>query len=425
MQRVVVTGLGCVSPLGCGAERVWRRLIEGRSGLRPLPEEVAHDLPVGVAGLVPSVQDDAEAGFAPEVSIAAKDLKKMDRFIQFAMVAADEALADAGWAPTEARARERTATIVASGVGGFPAMAEATRTVETRGPRRLSPFTVPSFLANLAAGQISIKHSLRGPLGCPVTACAASVQAIGDAMRMIRSGEADVVLAGGAEACIDRVSLAGFAAARTLSTGFAATPEKASRPFDRDRDGFVMGEGAAMLVVERLDHALARGARPIVELIGYGTTADAFHMTAGPEDGEGALRAMRLALEMAGVAAAEVGYVNAHATSTPVGDASELAALRRLFGVGAGPAISSTKSATGHLLGAAGALAAVFSTLALRDGLLPPTLNLDDPDPAAQGLDLIGPEARRAAVDVALSNGFGFGGVNAAILLRRWRGAPV
>jgi 3-oxoacyl-[acyl-carrier-protein] synthase II len=425
MQRVVVTGLGCVSPLGCGAERVWRRLIEGRSGLRRLPEEVAHDLPVGVAGLVPSVQDDAEAGFAPEVSIAAKDLKKMDRFIQFAMVAADEALADAGWAPTEARARERTATIVASGVGGFPAMAEATRTVETRGPRRLSPFTVPSFLANLAAGQISIKHSLRGPLGCPVTACAASVQAIGDAMRMIRSGEADVVLAGGAEACIDRVSLAGFAAARTLSTGFAATPEKASRPFDRDRDGFVMGEGAAMLVVERLDHALARGARPIVELIGYGTTADAFHMTAGPEDGEGALRAMRLALEMAGVAAAEVGYVNAHATSTPVGDASELAALRRLFGVGAGPAISSTKSATGHLLGAAGALAAVFSTLALRDGLLPPTLNLDDPDPAAEGLDLIGREARRASVDVALSNGFGFGGVNAAILLRRWRGAPV
>ena len=423
MQRIVVTGLGCVSPLGCGVERVWRRLIEGCSGLRRLPDETARDLPVRVAGLVPTRAEDAAGGFFPEASIAAKDLKKMDRFIQFAMVAADEALADAGWAPTDARRRERTATIVASGVGGFPAMAEATRIVETKGARRLSPFTVPSFLANLAAGQISIKHGLRGPLGCPVTACAASVQAIGDAMRLIRSGEADIVLAGGAEACIDRVSLAGFAAARTLSTAFEATPERASRPFDRDRDGFVMGEGAAMLVVERLDHALARGARPIVELIGYGTTADAYHMTSGPEDGEGALRAMRLALEMAGVDAQDVGYVNAHATSTPVGDAGELAALRRLFGGGSGGAISSTKSATGHLLGAAGALEAIFSALALRDGVLPPTLNLENPDAAATGLDLIGPTARQTAVDVALSNGFGFGGVNAALVLRRWQAA--
>ena len=420
MQRIVVTGLGCVSPLGCGVERVWRRLIEGRSGLRRLPDETARDLPVSVAGLVPAREEDAEGGFAPEPSIVAKDLKKMDRFIQFAMVAADEALSAAGWAPTDARRRERTATIVASGVGGFPAMAEATRMVETKGARRLSPFTIPSFLANLAAGQISIKHGLRGPLGCPVTACAASVQAIGDAMRLIRAGEADVVLAGGAEACVDRVSLAGFAAARTLSTGFSAAPEKASRPFDRDRDGFVMGEGAAMLVVERLDHALARGARPIVELIGYGTTADAYHMTSGPEDGEGALRAMRLALAMAGVDAQEIGYVNAHATSTPVGDASELAALRSLFGVGPGAAISSTKSATGHLLGAAGALEAAFSALALRDGVLPPTLNLENPDAAADGLDLIGPTARHGEIDVAMSNGFGFGGVNAAILLRRW-----
>ncbi|MBV8664669.1 MAG: beta-ketoacyl-ACP synthase, partial [Hyphomicrobiales bacterium] len=376
MQRIVVTGLGCVSPLGCGVERVWRRLIEGRSGLRRLTDEDAHDLPVKVAALVPTPVEDAEGGFVPEASIAAKDLKKMDRFIQLAMVAADEALVAAGWAPADARQRGRTATIVASGVGGFPAMVEATRVVDTKGPRRLSPFTIPSFLANLAAGQISIKHGLRGPLGCPVTACAASVQAIGDAMRLIRAGEADVVLAGGAEACIDRVSLASFAAARTLSPALAATPQKASRPFDRDRDGFVMGEGAAMLVVESLDHALARGARPIVELIGYGTSADAYHMTAGPEDGEGALRAMRLALDMAGLDPHEIGYVNAHATSTPVGDASELAALRRLFGAGSGVAISSTKSATGHLLGAAGALEAAFSALALRDGVLPPTLNL-------------------------------------------------
>jgi 3-oxoacyl-[acyl-carrier-protein] synthase II len=420
MKRIVVTGLGCVSPLGCGIERVWRRLIEGRSGVRRLPDELVADLTVKIAGVVPSRGDDPEGGFDPLVSIAHKDLKKMDRFIQLAMVAADEALAHATWAPSEPRQRERTATIIASGVGGFPAMTEATRIVDNKGPQRLSPFTVPSFLANLAAGQISIKHGLRGPLGCPVTACAASVQAIGDAARLIRSGEADIALAGGAEACIDRVSLAGFAAARTLSTAFAGGPERASRPFDKARDGFVMGEGAAMLVIETLDHALARGARPIAELIGYGTTADAYHMTSGPEDGGGALRAMRLALEAADVKPSEIGYVNAHATSTPVGDVGELAALRALFGAEVGPPISSTKSATGHLLGAAGALEAIFSILALRDSVLPPTLNLENPDDAAAGLDLIGPEARRTPIDIALSNGFGFGGVNAAVLLRRW-----
>ncbi|MCR4469570.1 beta-ketoacyl-ACP synthase II [Burkholderia sp. SCN-KJ] len=418
--RVVVTGIGIVSPLGCGKELVWQRLIGGGSGLRRLGDDIVGELPAKVGGTVQGKADDPDGGFDPELSVPNKELRKMDRFIQMAMVAADEALAEAGWAPQAEHQRERTATVVASGIGGFPGLAEAVRIGETRGVRRLSPFTIPFFLSNLAAGQISIKHQFRGPLGCPVTACAASVQAIGDAMRMIRTGEADVVLAGGAEAAFDKVSLGGFAAARALSTGFGDQPIRASRPFDRDRDGFVMGEGAAMLVVESLDHALARGARPIAEIIGYGTTADAYHMTAGPDDGSGAMRAMKLALAMGEIAPEQVDYVNAHATSTPVGDAGEIEALKTVFGVGAGPAISSTKSATGHLLGAAGAIEAAFSILALRDGVLPGTLNLENPDEAAAGLDLIGPSARRVPVEIALSNGFGFGGVNASVLFKRY-----
>ena len=420
MRRVVVTGLGIVSPLGCGTELVWQRLIDGRSGLRVLGDEIVGDLPVKVGGTVQDRTADPEGGFAPEISIPSKELKKMDRFIQMAMVAAEEALADAGWAPQTDHQCERTATIIASGIGGFLGLANAVRIGESPGVRRLSPFTIPSFLANLAAGQVSIKHRFRGPLGCPVTACAASVQAIGDAMRLIRGGEADIVLAGGAEAAFDKVSLGGFSAARALSTGFNEQPVRASRPFDRDRDGFVMGEGAAMLVVEALDHAIARGAIPIAEIIGYGTTADAYHMTAGPDDGNGAMRAMRLALAMAGIAPERVDYVNAHATSTPVGDAGEIAALKTIFGTSTGPAISSTKSATGHLLGAAGAIEAAFSVLALRDGVLPGTLNLEHLDDSAIGLDLIGPSARRAPIEIALSNGFGFGGVNASVLFQRF-----
>jgi 3-oxoacyl-[acyl-carrier-protein] synthase II len=420
MRRVVVTGLGIVSPLGCGTELVWRRLIDGRSGLRPLGEEIAGDLPARVGGTVQERSADPEGGFDPEISAPGKELKKMDRFIQMAMVAADEALAGAGWAPQTEHQRERTATVIASGIGGFLGQAHAVRTGETRGVRRLSPFTIPSFLANMAAGQISIKHRFRGPIGCPVTACAASVQAIGDAMRLIRAGEADIALAGGAEAAFDKVSLGSFSAARALSTGFNDQPTRASRPFDRDRDGFVMGEGAAMLVVEALDHAVARGASPIAEIIGYGTTADAYHMTAGPDDGAGAMRAMKLALAMGGIAPDRVDYVNAHATSTPVGDSGEIEAFKTVFGTRNGPAISSTKSATGHMLGAAGAIEAAFSILALRDGVLPGTLNLEHPDESAMGLDLIGPSARRAPIEIALSNGFGFGGVNASVLLQRF-----
>ncbi len=416
---IVVTGLGVVSPLGCGAELAWKRLLAGQSGLRRLPDETVDEVPCKVGGVVPSIAEDPEGGFDPDRTIATRDQRRMDRFIQFAVAAADEALKAANWPPEDAEARERTATVIASGVGGFPAMIEATRITDTRGPRKLSPFTVPSFLVNLAAGQISIRHGLKGPLGAPVTACAASVQAIGDAARLIASGEADVAVAGGAEACIDRVSLGAFAAARALSTSFNDTPQEASRPYDVDRDGFVMGEGAAVLVLERADHARARGAPILAELLGYGTSADAYHMTAGPEDGEGALRAMRVALKQAGLSPADIAHLNAHATSTPVGDVGEMAAIASLFGRGAGPAISATKSATGHLLGAAGALEAVFTILALRDQIAPPTLNLTTPDPRAEGLDLVGPAARQVAMRYALSNGFGFGGVNASVVFGR------
>jgi 3-oxoacyl-[acyl-carrier-protein] synthase II len=417
--RIVVTGLGVVSPLGADVDRTWSRLIAGQSGIRRLADDIVPDVDCKVAGVVADIANDPN-GFDPGKAVAPKDRKKMDRFIQFAVEAARQALAQANWQPADDSARERTATVIGSGIGGFLTITDAVRTVDSRGAKKLSPFTVPAFLVNLAAGNVSIMFGLKGPLGAPVTACAAGVQAIGDAMRLIRNGEADVALCGGAEACINRVALGAFAAARALSTGFNDTPEKASRPFDQARDGFVMGEGAGMLVIETEEHALQRGAVPICELVGYGTSADAYHLTAGPPDGDGALRAMRRALAMAGVAPDEIGYLNAHATSTPVGDGGEISAMRTLFGNANGPGISSTKSATGHLLGAAGGLEAVFSVLALRDGVLPPTLNLTNPDPEAEGLDLIGPEARRAQVEYVLSNGFGFGGVNACIVLKRW-----
>jgi 3-oxoacyl-[acyl-carrier-protein] synthase II len=420
MRRIVVTGMGAVSPLGCGVEAIWSRLISGRSGLRALPASIGADLTARVAGIVPDKAEDSEAGFDPDVAVARKDQRKMDRFILFAMTAAAEAIAQAGWTPEDAPSRERTATVIASGIGGFPAIVEAVRTTDHRGIRRLSPFTVPSFLVNLAAGHISIRYGYQGPLGAPVTACAASVQAIGDAARLIQAGEADIAICGGTEACIDLVSLGGFAAARALSTSFNDTPTRASRPFDRDRDGFVMGEGAGILVIEDLQHALARGAKPLVELVGYGTSADAYHMTSGPEDGTGARRAMQLALRQAGLAPGDVQHLNAHSTSTPVGDRGELAAIKAVFGSDRRIAVSATKSATGHLLGAAGGLEAIFTALALRDQVAPPTLNLENPDPLAEGIDLVRGEARPMPMTHAISNGFGFGGVNASLVLRRW-----
>ncbi|MBU2710012.1 beta-ketoacyl-ACP synthase II [Zooshikella harenae] len=420
MQRIVVTGMGLVSPLGCGVETSWSRLLQGKSGVSYLPGDMVNDLPVKVAGVVPDITEDSIAGFNPDLVASPKEQRKMDRFILFGLAAAQEALSMAGWEPLTSQEKERTATVIASGVGGFPAIAGAVRTVDHRGPKRLSPFTIPSFLSNLAAGHITIKYGFTGPIGTPVTACAAGVQAVGDAARMIAMNEADIAICGGTEACIDKVSLAGFAAARALSTSFNDTPERASRPFDKLRDGFVMGEGAGMLVIEDLDHALARGAKPIAELVGYGTTADAYHMTAGPEDGRGAARAMKLALSQAGLKPEQIQHINAHATSTPVGDKGEIEAIKSVFGNNRQVAVSATKSSTGHLLGAAGGLEAIYTILALRNQTAPATLNLEDPDSAAAGIDLVSCSSRAMQIEYAMSNGFGFGGVNASVVFRHW-----
>ncbi|MFJ3049943.1 beta-ketoacyl-ACP synthase II [Pseudomonas nitroreducens] len=419
-KRIVVTGMGAVTPLGCGVELVWDRLLSGKSGIRELPESLVGDLLVRIGGQVPGLEEDPQGGFDPDRVLTPKEQRQVDRFILLALAAAAEALAQAGWLPDAREKQERSATIIGTGTGGFPAIAEGVRLSDTKGPRRLSPFIVPSFLCNLAAGQVSIRHRLRGPLGAPVTACAAGVQAIGDAARMIRAGEADLALCGGAEAALHRVSLAGFVAARALSSGFNANPTCASRPFDGARDGFVMSEGAGLLVIEELEHALARGATPLAELVGYGTSADAHHITSGPEDGDGAQRAMRNALQQAGITPERVGHLNAHATSTPIGDKAELAAIKAVFQGVASPIISATKSSTGHLLGAAGGIEAIFSILALRDQLAPATLNLDNVDPLADGLNIATRAPRALDTEYALSNGFGFGGVNASVLFRRW-----
>ena len=419
-RRIVVTGMGLVSPLGCGIEHVWQRLLDGQSGLRKLPEEMIAALPAKIGGVVPAKEEDAKAGFDPDMLVAPKEQRKMDRFIQFALAAAEEAIIQAGWINLTESERERTATIIASGIGGFPAITNAVRTTDQRGVNRLSPFTIPSFLVNMAAGHVSIRHGYKGPLGAPVTACAASVQAIGDAARLIKAGEADIAICGGAEACIDLVSLGGFAAARALSTSFNDRPEAASRPFDKDRDGFVMGEGAGMVVIEDLQHAIARGAKPLAEIVGYGTSADAHHITSGPEDGSGARRAMQAAIKQAGISPSDIQHLNAHATSTPVGDRGELEAIKSLFGQEMAIAVTSTKSATGHLLGAAGGVEAIFSILALRDQTAPATLNLDNIDSAAAGVDIVRGSSRRMSMEHVLSNGFGFGGVNASILFRHF-----
>lgn len=416
---IVITGMGIVSPLGCGVKPVWAKLIAGRSGIRLINRFDTEQLPVQIAGQVPSIEEDAVAGFDPERVIEKKERKKLDLFTLYALAAAQEALAHAGWLPETEAERLATATIVATGVGGFPTITEAQNTLMTRGYKRLSPFTVPAFLANLAAGNVSIKYGLKGPIGCPVTACAAGIQAIGDGMRMIRSGEADVALVGGAEACIDPLALAGFNALKALSTE-NEFPERASRPFDRDRNGFVMGEGAGLMVIETLEHAKARGATPLAVLSGYGTSADAYHITSGPEDGSGAAAAIRAALRMANLEPGDISYVNAHATSTLVGDNAELASLRNVFGAGL-PSIpiSSTKSATGHLLGAAGGIEAIFSAMVAIHDVLPPTLNLENPDVPAQDLDFVPKTARDHAVQHVLCNGFGFGGVNAALIVSK------
>jgi len=418
-ERIVITGMGLVSPLGLGVTAVWDRLIRGESGIRTLPMTLSEGLNTHIAGQVP-IYTEQDNGLNESDYLSPKDRKRVDLFTLFALAAADEALAQAKWQPTSEVDKEATATIIATGIGGLPTITHAQSVLTNQGARRLSPFTVPAFLANLAAGNVSIKYGFKGPLGTPVTACAAGVQAIGDAMRLLRTGEAKVALAGGTEACIDPLSLAGFGALKALSTR-NGDPTKASRPFDKDREGFVMGEGAGLVVLETLEHALARGATPLVEIVGYGTSADAYHLTSGPENGEGAARAMQTALTMAGITADKIGYVNAHATSTPVGDRGEINALRRVFGENVTDvAISSTKSATGHLLGAAGGVEAIFSAQALRTGMLPPTLNLHEPEESMADLDLIPLVSREKNVEYVLCNGFGFGGVNAALILKRY-----
>ncbi|MDI1299395.1 beta-ketoacyl-ACP synthase II [Methylotenera sp.] len=421
MKRIVVTGMGAVSPLGTGVDLAWKHLLEGKSGISTLPDALAIGSPVTIAGWVKSSEEDPVFGVDLLKTISPKELRRIDRFIQFALIASEEAINQAGWKPQNTLQSERTATIIASGIGGFPAIANAVRKTEQEGVERLSPFTIPSFLVNLAAGQVALKYQFKGPLGAPVTACAAGVQAIGDAARLIQSGEADIVICGGAEACIDKVSLGGFAAAKALSTNYLNSPELASRPFDVNRDGFVMGEGAGILVIESYEHAMARGATPLAELVGYGTTSDAYHITSSPEDGSGAARAMSIALNQAGLNPDAINHINAHATSTPVGDAGELAAIKRVFGTHQSkPAISATKSSTGHLLGAAGGLEAIFTIKAIQTQCCPPTINLDQADERADGLKIVGKNPLPQKIEYALSNGFGFGGVNASVIFKRF-----
>ena len=421
MRRVAVTGLGMVTPLGCGVDATWSRLIAGESGARKIEDFDVSDLAARIACRIPR-GDGSDGTYNPDQWMEPKEQRKVDEFITFAVAAADQALADAGWHPKEHSDQIRTGVLVGSGIGGLQGIEETSLTMHEKGPRRISPFFIPGRLINLASGHISIKHGLKGPNHAVVTACSTGAHAIGDAARMVALGDADVMVAGGTESPICRLALAGFAACRALSTNFNDNPQAASRPYDKDRDGFVMGEGAGIVVVEELEHARARGARIYGEVIGYGLSGDAYHITAPAEDGDGAQRCMEAAVRRAGIDAADIDYVNAHGTSTPLGDEIELGAIHRLFGNSAGKlSMSSTKSAVGHLLGAAGAVEAIFSVLAIRDNIAPPTLNLDNPS-VETVIDLVPHKARQRQIDTVLSNSFGFGGTNASLVFRRYNG---
>jgi|TARA_R110000782_G_scaffold2284_2_gene8896 3-oxoacyl-[acyl-carrier-protein] synthase II len=417
MRRVVVTGIGAVTPLASGAQNTWQKLLAGQSGIKNIDTFDVSDIPAKIAGLVPRGQGDGL--FNAEDHVSVKDMKKMDDFIVYGIAAADQALADSGWKPETDEDQENTGVLIGSGIGGLPKISEATELVNNGKTRRVSPFFIPSCLINLVSGQVSIKHGLKGPNHAVVTACSTGAHAIGDASRMIMLGDADVMVAGGAEAAVCRLGMAGFAAARALSTGYNDTPTEASRPWDEGRDGFVMGEGAGCVVLEEYEHAKARGARIYAEVGGYGMSGDAYHITAPAADGNGGFRSMRNALRNAGVNPEDVDYVNAHGTSTPLGDEIELGAVKRLFGDHSSKlSMSSTKSATGHLLGAAGAIEAVFSILAIYEGVVAPTLNLHNPSEACKGMDLVPLEAKQRKVNVALSNSFGFGGTNASLVFK-------
>lgn len=423
MRRVVVTGLGIVSPLGCGAEPVWKRLISGASGISPIEHFDASDLACRIAGIIPRKDgrsggaDDPHA-FDPDAVMSPREQKRIDEFILYGIAAADQALADSGWAAESDEQAERAGVLIGSGTGGLNTIYETSLLLKEKGPRRLSPFVIPGIIINLISGQVSIRHGLKGPNHAVVTACSTGAHAIGDAARMIRYGDADMMVAGGSEAAIGRLGVASFVAARAMSTGFNDTPEKASRPYDKDRDGFVMGEGAGVLVLEEYESAKARGANIYAEIAGYGLSGDAYHITAPASDGNGGYRSMQAALKDAGMSPAAIDYVNAHGTSTPLGDEIELGAVERLFGEHAVDIVmSSTKSSIGHLLGAAGAVEAIFSILAIRDGICPPTLNLDNPS-VETAINLAPHTAVERPVNAALSNSFGFGGTNASVIFR-------
>jgi 3-oxoacyl-[acyl-carrier-protein] synthase II len=418
LRRVVITGLGLVTPLACGVEASWSRLIAGGNGARRIAEFDVSDLACQIGCFIPRGAS-AEGKFNPDDWMEPKEQRKVDDFIVYAMAAATQALDDAGWKAERAEQQERTGVLIGSGIGGLSGIADTALLLKEKGPRRVSPFFIPGRLINLAAGYVSIKHGLKGPNHAVVTACSTGAHAIGDAARLIALDDADVMVAGGAESPICRIAVAGFAACRALATAFNDRPQHASRPYDRERDGFVIGEGAGIVVLEALEHAKARGAKIYAEVIGYGLSGDAFHITAPAEDGDGAYRSMQMALRRARLEPRDIQYVNAHGTST-MGDEVELAAVERLFGNAAGNlAMSSTKSAIGHLLGAAGAVEAIFSVLAIRDNVAPPTLNLDNPS-VATAIDLVPHKAQKRTIDVALSNSFGFGGTNASLLLRRY-----
>jgi 3-oxoacyl-[acyl-carrier-protein] synthase II len=418
MRRVVVTGLGMVTPLACGVEATWRKLIEGTSGASKVEAFEVSDLACKIACSIPR-GDGTDGTFNPDQWMDPKDQRKVDPFIIYAMAAARQALDDAGWKPTSYEDQISTGVLIGSGIGGIGGIYEASITLAEKGPRRISPFFIPGRLINLASGYVSIEFGLKGPNHAVVTACSTGAHAIGDAARLIGLGDADVMVAGGAESPINRLSLAGFAACRALSTGYNDAPTQASRPYDRGRDGFVMGEGAGIVVLEDYEHAKARGAKIYAEVIGYGMSGDAYHITSPAEDGDGAYRCMKAAIARAGVSASDIAYINAHGTSTPLGDELELKAVERLVGNAAAKlAMSSTKSAIGHLLGAAGAVEAIFSVLALRDRIVPPTLNLDHPS-VETAIDLVPHQAKTRPVDIVLSNSFGFGGTNASLVFRR------
>ena len=419
MRRVVVTGIGLVTPLACGVEESWSRLLAAESGIEQITGFEIGDLASKIAGQVPSA-DGRDDGFTAEDWVSTKDQRRMDRFIVYGMAAAELAVRDAGWEPTDEESLIRTGVLVGSGIGGLPEIEKSAIQVHENQVRRLSPFFIPASLINLVAGQVAIKFGFKGPNHAVVTACASGAHAIGDAARMIIWEDADVMIAGGAEAAICRLGVAGFAQARALSTHFNDTPEKASRPWDVDRDGFVIGEGAGIVVLEELEHAKARGAKIYAEIVGYGMSGDAHHITAPAEDGNGGFRAMQAALKRAGMAPSDIDYINAHGTSTPLGDEIELKAVKRLFGDSAYDlAMSSTKSAIGHLLGAAGAVEAIFCILAMRDNVVPPTLNLDQPSEGCD-LNLVAHQPQELKVNTVLSNSFGFGGTNASLIMSKF-----